>query len=113
MSLAIVLATQVDGSTLFFEKMYPGRMFFADYLNGMGANIIIADPHRVIVNGKTQLSRRILASPDLRAGMAYVAAGLCAEGETTVENIRHIDRGYPAIEDVISSLGGKIIREES
>ncbi|PIR76820.1 MAG: UDP-N-acetylglucosamine 1-carboxyvinyltransferase [Candidatus Magasanikbacteria bacterium CG10_big_fil_rev_8_21_14_0_10_42_10] len=113
MSLAIVLATQVEGSTLFFEKMYPGRMFFADYLNGMGANIIIADPHRVIVNGKTQLSRRILASPDLRAGMAYVAAGLCAEGETTVENIRHIDRGYPAIEDVISSLGGKIIREES
>jgi len=113
MSLAIVLATQVEGSVLFFEKMYPGRMFFADYLNGMGANIIIADPHRVIVNGKTQLHRRILASPDLRAGMAYVAAGLCAEGETTVENIRHIDRGYPHIEEVLTSLGATIKRVEA
>lgn len=112
MSLAIVLATQVDGSTLFFEKMYPGRMFFADFLNGMGANIIIADPHRVIVNGKTQLNRRILASPDLRAGMAYVAAGLTAKGQTTVENIRHIDRGYPSIEKVLTKLGANIIREQ-
>lgn len=112
MSLAIVLATQVEGSTLFFEKMYPGRMFFADYLNGMGANIIIADPHRVIVNGKTPLHRRMLASPDLRAGMAYVAAGLAAEGQTTVENIRHIDRGYPHIDDVLRSLGADITREE-
>ncbi|HBB37662.1 MAG: UDP-N-acetylglucosamine 1-carboxyvinyltransferase [Candidatus Magasanikbacteria bacterium GW2011_GWD2_43_18] len=113
MSLAIVLATQVEGSVLFFEKMYPGRMFFADYLNGMGANIIIADPHRVIVNGKTPLVRRTLASPDLRAGMAYVAAGLCAEGETIVENIRHIDRGYPEIEKVLTALGATITREES
>ncbi len=112
MSLAIVLATQVDGSILFFEKMYPGRMFFADYLNGMGANIIIADPHRVIVNGKTTLHRRILASPDLRAGMAYVAAGLAAEGKTTVENIRHIDRGYPHLDELLRSLGADITREE-
>ncbi len=112
MSLAIVLATQVDGSTLFFEKMYPGRMFFADYLNGMGANIIIADPHRVIVNGKTTLHRRTLASPDLRAGMAYVAAGLAAEGETIVENARHIDRGYPHIEQVLTALGAKITRKD-
>jgi UDP-N-acetylglucosamine 1-carboxyvinyltransferase len=112
MSLAIVLATHVEGSTLFFEKMYPGRMFFADYLNGMGANIIIADPHRVIVNGKTTLHRRTLASPDLRAGMAYVAAGLAAEGETIVENVRHIDRGYPEIEHVLSALGADITRED-
>ena len=79
----------------------------------MGANIIIADPHRVIVNGKTPLVRRTLASPDLRAGMAYVAAGLCAEGETIVENIRHIDRGYPEIEKVLTALGATITREES
>ena len=112
MSLAIVLATQVEGSTLFFEKMYPGRMFFTDFLNGMGANIIIADPHRVIVNGKTPLRRRTLASPDLRAGMAYVAAGLVAEGETIVENIRHIDRGYPSIETTLTALGAHIMREK-
>ena len=110
MSLAIVLATQVEGSVQFFEKMYSGRMFFADYLNGMGANIVVADPHRVIVTGKTHLTGRTLASPDLRAGMAYVVAGLCAGGETIVENIRHIDRGYPHIEEVLSRLGADITR---
>ncbi len=112
MSLAIVLATQVKGSTLFFEKMYSGRMFFADYLNGMGAHITVADPYRVIVNGKTVLKGRTLQSPDLRAGMAYVAAGLCAKGITVVEGIEHIDRGYPNIEEVLRSLGAKIERAE-
>lgn len=112
MSLAIVLATQVEGSTLFFEKMYSGRMFFADYLNGMGANIVISDPHRVVVNGVTPLHGRTLASPDLRAGMAYVAAGLCASGTTTVENIRHIDRGYPHLESILQELGADITRIE-
>lgn len=110
MSLMIVLATQVKGSMLFFEKMYPGRMFFADYLNGMGANIIIADPHRVIVNGPTKLHGAKLYAPDLRAGMAYVAAGLAATGTTTVEAIEHIDRGYPNIEATLQALGAKITR---
>ena len=113
MSLAIVLATQVKGSTLFFEKMYPGRMFFADYLNGMGANIIIADPHRVVVNGPTKLRGGKLYAPDLRAGMAYVAAGLVAKGNTIVEAIEHIDRGYPSIELTLSALGAKITRSLS
>ena len=111
MSIAIVLATQTEGSTLFFEKMYPGRMFFSNYLNGMGANIILADPHRVIVNGKTKLTgQKGLQSPDLRAGMAYVAAALCAEGESIVEEVEHIDRGYPEIEGVLKSLGAEIER---
>lgn len=111
MSLAIVLGTQTKGSILFFEKMYPGRMFFSNYLNGMNANIILADPHRVIVNGKTKLrGARGLQSPDLRAGMAYVAAGLCAEGETVVDEIEHIDRGYPRIEEILKSLGADIER---
>ena len=90
--------------------MYSGRMFFADYLNGMGANIVVADPHRVVVTGKTRLTGRTLASPDLRAGMAYVVAGLCADGETIVENVRHIDRGYPHIEEVLTALGADITR---
>lgn len=112
MSLAIVLATQSKGSTLFFEKMYPGRMFFADYLNGMGANIIIADPHRVVVNGQTKLKGRRLQATDLRAGMAYVAAALAADGESVVDAVEHIDRGYPAIEEVLKSLGADITRVE-
>ncbi|KKW41748.1 MAG: UDP-N-acetylglucosamine 1-carboxyvinyltransferase [Candidatus Magasanikbacteria bacterium GW2011_GWA2_56_11] len=112
MSLAIVLATQAKGATLFFEKMYPGRMFFADYLNGMGANIIIADPHRVVVNGRTPLEGRPLQAPDLRAGMAYVAAGLAAAGRTTVESVEHIDRGYPHLESTLQKLGAQITRSE-
>lgn len=110
MSLAIVLATQVKGSMLFFEKMYPGRMFFADFLNGMGANIIIADPHRVVVNGPTQLKAAHLYATDLRAGMAFVAAGLVAKGTTVVEAAEHIDRGYPSIEKTLSALGASIRR---
>lgn len=110
MSLMIVLATQVKGSMLFFEKMYPGRMFFADFLNGMGANIIIADPHRVVVNGPTPLKAAHLYAPDLRAGMAFVAAGLIAKGTTTVEAVEHIDRGYPSIEKTLSDLGANIKR---
>ncbi|HYE60137.1 MAG TPA: UDP-N-acetylglucosamine 1-carboxyvinyltransferase [Candidatus Kapabacteria bacterium] len=113
MSLMIVLATQVKGSTLFFEKMYSGRMFFADYLNGLGANIIIADPYRVVVNGKSKLRGGTLYATDIRAGMAYVAAGLCAEGKTVVEHVDHIDRGYPHIEKVLQALGARIERVES
>lgn len=110
MSMMIVLATQVKGSMLFFEKMYPGRMFFADFLNGMGANIVIADPHRVVVNGPTILKGAHLYAPDIRAGMAYVAAGLVAKGTTIVEAVEHIDRGYPSIEKTLSSLGAVIKR---
>ncbi|MBP9759119.1 UDP-N-acetylglucosamine 1-carboxyvinyltransferase [Candidatus Dojkabacteria bacterium] len=111
MSLMIILATQIEGSVLFFEKMYPGRMFFANYINGMGANIITADPHRIMVNGKTKLKGGItLDSPDLRAGMAYVVSALCAEGETKVTNIDHIFRGYPNIDIVLNSLGAEITR---
>lgn len=110
MSLMIVLATQVKGTTLFFEKMYPGRMFFAEYLNGLGANIVIADPHRLIVNGVTPFKGGTLYAPDLRAGMAYVAAGLVAHGTTTVEAVEHIDRGYPAIEKTLAALGASIRR---
>ncbi len=111
MSCAIVLATQTEGALLFFEKMYPGRMFFANYLNGMGASIIIADPHRLVVNGATKLHGMCgLQAPDIRAGVAYVAAALCAEGETTIENVEHIDRGYPNIENTLLKLGADIKR---
>lgn len=110
MSLMIVLATQVSGSVLFFEKMYPARMAFAEYLNGMGANIFTADSHRIVVNGPTELVARRLVAPDLRAGMAYVAAALVAHGRSTIENIEHIDRGYPHIETTLAALGARIKR---
>jgi UDP-N-acetylglucosamine 1-carboxyvinyltransferase len=109
MSLMIVLATQIEGKILFFEKMYPGRMSFAKAFNEMGANVEVIDPHRIIVNGKTHLKGGVtLDSPDLRAGMAYVAGALCAEGETIVTNVEHIYRGYPLIDEVLNKLGANI-----
>ena len=86
MSVAIVLATQTKGTTLFFEKMFESRMYFVDHLMSMGANIIQCDPHRVVVVGPTKLSGNVLTSPDIRAGMAMLIAACCAEGESLINN---------------------------
>jgi UDP-N-acetylglucosamine 1-carboxyvinyltransferase len=111
MSIAIVAATQARGTSLFFEKMYDGRMFFVDSLIGMGAQIILCDPHRVVVVGPSQLYGTRLESPDVRAGMALLIASLCARGRSTIYNIRQIDRGYERIEEKLQSLGARIHRE--
>ncbi len=112
MSVAIVLATQTQGTALFFEKMFESRMYFVDHLMGMGANIIQCDPHRVVVIGPTQLRGGSLTSPDIRAGMAMLIAACCAEGESIIHNAQVIDRGYEAIEDRLTYLGADIVREQ-
>ena len=71
MSIAIVIATQSKGSILFHDWMYPSRMYFTDKLVGMGAQIVLCDPHRCIVQGPTELNGEHLESPDIRAGMHY------------------------------------------
>lgn len=113
MSIAIVTATQASGTVLFFEKMYEGRMFFTDHLISMGAQIILCDPHRVVVVGPSKLFGSRVESPDVRAGMALVIAALAAEGETKIGNIRQIDRGYERLEEKLSSLGAVIRRESA
>ncbi|RPH90168.1 MAG: UDP-N-acetylglucosamine 1-carboxyvinyltransferase [Calditrichaeota bacterium] len=110
MSIVIVAATQAEGTVLFFEKMYDGRMFFVDHLIGMGARIVLCDPHRVVVVGPSQLYGTQVTSPDIRAGMALVLAALCAQGETTIYNIRQIDRGYENLESKLQQLGANIKR---
>ncbi|HEY5653170.1 MAG TPA: UDP-N-acetylglucosamine 1-carboxyvinyltransferase [Pontiella sp.] len=110
MSICIVLATQTQGTALFFEKMFESRMYFVDHLMAMGANIIQCDPHRVVVIGPTQLRASKLTSPDIRAGMAMLIAACCAEGESVIHNAQVIDRGYEAIEDRLSALGADIVR---
>lgn len=105
-----VLMTQAMGSSLIFETIYEGRLFYIDKLNSMGANIFMADPHRVMVNGPTQLHGKKIASPDIRAGMAMIIAGLIAEGETEIDNIYQIDRGYERIEERLIGIGAKIKR---
>ncbi len=113
MSSMLVLATQSEGSALFFEKMFESRMYFVDPLVQMGANIIVCDPHRVVVTGKTRLRGGTLRSPDIRAGMALLVAALCAHGRpSTVHNAAIVDRGYERVEEKLRSLGAEIERRE-
>ena len=110
MSIAITVATQSEGTVLFFEKMFEGRMFFVDSLIAMGARIVFCDPHRVVVVGPSQLYGSTLESPDVRAGMSLLIAALCAQGESTIYNIRQIDRGYEKIDEKLTALGAVIER---
>lgn len=111
MSVMIVLATQVQGQMLFFEKLFESRMYFVDNLMAMGANIIQCDPHRVVVSGASKLRGARLSSPDIRAGMAMLIAACCAEGPSTIANAQIIDRGYEAIDERLRALGADIVRE--
>ncbi|HDN05004.1 MAG TPA: UDP-N-acetylglucosamine 1-carboxyvinyltransferase [Chloroflexi bacterium] len=111
MSIAIVVATQSEGSVLFHDWMYEGRMYFTDKLTGMGAQIVLCDPHRCIVNGPSGLFSGTVDSPDIRAGLALVLAALAAEGESVIRNVAQIDRGYEKIDEKLRSLGAIISRE--
>lgn len=110
MSIAIVIATQSKGSVLFHDWMYPSRMYFTDKLVGMGAQIVLCDPHRCIVNGPNQLYPEKMESPDIRAGMALLLAALSAPGQSTIRNVGQIDRGYECVDEKLAALGAKIER---
>ena len=103
-----VLMTQAHGSSLIHETIYDRRLLFTYLLAQMGANIIMADPHRVVVSGPTELHGRKLVSPDLRAGMALVIAALAARGKTEIENIYQIERGYEDLVGRLKGLGAEI-----
>lgn len=103
-----LLLTQAEGLSLVHETIFEGRLFYTDLLNRMGAEIIMCDPHRVLVHGPSSLVGRRVESPDIRAGMALVMAGLIAQGETTIDHIHHIDRGYEAIVDRLQGIGAEI-----
>jgi UDP-N-acetylglucosamine 1-carboxyvinyltransferase len=112
LSIMIVVATQAEGTAMIFEKMFESRLFFTDKLIGMGARIILCDPHRAIVVGGLRLQGADITSPDIRAGMALLIAALCANGESVIHNIQQIDRGYESIDQRLNALGAKIVREE-
>ncbi len=105
MSCTIVMATQAEGCALFFEKMFESRIYFVDRLIDMGANAIVCDPHRVVISGPSRLHGSTVASPDIRAGMAMVIAGLCAEGESVIKSSEVIYRGYANLVDKLQSIG--------
>lgn len=112
MSLAIVIATQSNGTVLFHDWMYETRMFFIDKLVSMGARIILCDPHRSIVQGPSRLIGETLESPDIRAGLALTLAALAAEGTSKIRNIGQIERGYERIDEKLRGLGAQIQRLE-
>src|SRR5207253_8055454 len=92
------------------EKMFESRMFFVDKLIGMGARIVLCDPHRAIVAGPSRLRAATVDSPDIRAGMAMLLAALCAEGTSTINNVSQIERGYERIDERLNALGARIER---
>ena len=110
MSTTIVTATQCTGMLLIFEKMFESRLFFVDKLIGMGARIVLCDPHRAVISGPSPLRGGVVESPDIRAGMAMVLAALAADGTSTIHNIGQIERGYEQIDARLRALGADLER---
>ena len=110
LSIAIVVASQCEGQVLAFEKMFESRLYWVDMLIGLGARIVLCDPHRVVIAGPAELRGGLVRSPDIRAGMAMLLAALAAEGESQIYNVGQIDRGYERIDGRLQSLGAQIER---
>lgn len=111
-SIMTVVATQINGTSLIFEKMFESRMFFVDKLISMGAQITLCDPHRAVVSGPTALHGEHLVSPDVRAGMAMVIAAMTAHGESRISNVYQIERGYEHLVERLQHLGAHIRKIE-
>jgi len=112
-SIALVVAIQARGSVLIHQKMFESRLFFVDKLIDMGARIILCDPHRATViglNHEQKLRGIRMSSPDIRAGVALLISALSAEGQSTIDNIEQIDRGYQNIDGRLRALGADITR---
>ncbi|HEV8265229.1 MAG TPA: UDP-N-acetylglucosamine 1-carboxyvinyltransferase [Gemmatimonadales bacterium] len=112
MSIAIVVASQCEGLLLVFEKLFESRLFFVDKLIGMGARIVLCDPHRAVISGPSALRGQVVESPDIRAGMAMLLAALAAQGDSVIHNIGQIERGYERIDERLRALGAHIERRD-
>lgn len=113
LSVLIVVASQSRGNVLIHQKMFESRLFFVDKLIDMGAQIILCDPHRAVVNGNDHMKRlraQRMSSPDIRAGIALLIAAMSAQGTSRIDNIAQIDRGYEDIEERLNRLGACIKR---
>lgn len=108
----VILMTQANGTALIQETIYDRRLIWTDMLSQMGASIVMCDPHRIVISGPTKLAAKKLISPDIRAGIALVIAGLIAQGTTEIDNIYQIDRGYEKLDERLKKLGAVISRVE-
>lgn len=109
----VTLLTQAEGKSMVTETIFEGRLNYTEDLNRMGAKIMQCDSHRIIIEGKTELRGKEMESPDLRAGLAFVLAALCAKGESKIHGVYKIDRGYEKIEERLRKLGADIARVKS
>lgn len=109
-ALALVLATQCDGTIMVHEKLFESRLFFVDSLIAMGTRLVLCDPHRAMVVGPNRLHGATIASPDIRAGMALIGAALTAHGRSVINNVSQIGRGYERIDERLLELGASIRR---
>src|SRR5436190_16744552 len=109
-SLVTVLATQAEGQTLVHDWMYELRLFALEQLSGMGADLFLCDPHRIIVTGPRTLRGRPLDGRDLRSGMALIAAGLAADGQSRLSPLETVERGYGRLVERLQGLGARVAR---
>jgi UDP-N-acetylglucosamine 1-carboxyvinyltransferase len=107
-SLVTVLATQAEGATLVHDWLYELRLFALEQLSGMGADLFLCDPHRIIVTGPCKLRGKTLDSRDIRSGMALIAAALAAEGQSRVEPLETVERGYSRLVERLQGLGAEV-----
>ncbi len=109
-SLVTVLATQADGATLVHDWMYELRLFALEQMSGMGADLFLCDPHRIIVTGPRRLRGKTLDSRDIRSGMALIAAALIADGQSRVEPLETVERGYSRLVERLQKLGASVAK---
>jgi UDP-N-acetylglucosamine 1-carboxyvinyltransferase len=109
-SLVTVLATQADGATLVHDWLYELRLFALEQMSGMGADLFLCDPHRIIVTGPRRLRGKALDSRDIRSGMALIAAALAAKGQSRVEPLETVERGYSRLIEHLKRLGAEVER---
>jgi UDP-N-acetylglucosamine 1-carboxyvinyltransferase len=107
-AMATVVATQAHGTTLIHEKLFDNRLLFVDKLTGMGAQIVLCDPHRALVVGPSALRGEYMDTPDVRTGLALLGAALCSERSVTIDNAQLIDRTFENVVSRLVSLGAKI-----
>ena len=109
-SLVTVLATQADGATLVHDWLYELRLFALEQMSGMGADLFLCDPHRIIVTGPCKLRGKSLDSRDIRSGMALIAAALAADGQSRVEPLETVERGYSRLVERLQKLGASVAK---
>lgn len=110
-AIATVIATQARGTTLIHEKLFNNRLLFVDKLKAMGAQIVLADPHRAVVIGPTPLHSIYMDTPDVRAGLGMLAAALVAEGQSVIDNAQVLERSFAGVLDRLQAIGAHITIE--